>query len=278
MMTHLFGLGLGLRVEPVGVLGGGTVLFAVELVGVLAEDNEPAPELLLAGADGGVLDVALEVLEAAGEVVLVAAEGVPAVAEDLDAGGERGAALGEGGGAAAGGQGADLGLELVALQDGVEAAVDLVQARVELGDGAHLRLEAVGQRLVARAQHRHEARRRLVLQRLLPLARVLVCRRLVKGNVRLVDLVVKVVLEDAVGVGRVPLLGDELDLVQDGLLVCVLSVSLSLTPSASPSPGRATYEASPCQATTASSTAGPATATGWASAAPSASAPASRPP
>ena len=54
-------------------------------------------------------------------------------------------------------------LELVALVDRIEAAVDLVHADVEVRDGALLRLETIGYALVAGAEDRHEARGRLVL-------------------------------------------------------------------------------------------------------------------
>lgn len=44
---------------------------------------------------------------------------------------------------------------------------------------------------------------------------------LVEGDVGFVDFVVEVVFENAAWVGRVPFLGDELDLFEDGFLVCL---------------------------------------------------------
>lgn len=102
-------------------------------------------------------------------------------------------------------------------EDGVQPAVDLVQPRVEVRDGALLRLEAVRQPGEARALHGDEARGRLLLEGLLPFARVLVREGLVERDVGLVDLVVEVVLEDAGGVRGVVLVEELLDLVGDGL-------------------------------------------------------------
>lgn len=118
------------------------------------------------------------------------------------------------------GGGAHARLQVVAREDGVEAAVDLVEAGVEVCDGALLGLEAVGEAGEAGAEDGDEARGGLLLEGLLPLAGVLVGERLVEGYVGLVDLVVEVVLEDAAGVRGVVLVEDLLDLVGDGLLVC----------------------------------------------------------
>jgi hypothetical protein len=87
----------------------------------------------------------------------------------------------------------------MALVNSIEATVDLVQAYVEICDGALLGLQTVCDALVARAENWHEARCRLVLKCLFPLARVFVGLWLVEGDVRFVDLVVEVVLEDAAG-------------------------------------------------------------------------------
>ena len=187
---------------------------------VPSNNDKPAPELLLPSSERGVLYRRLEALELDAQVVLVAAERVPPVPQDLDACREPDAALLQHGVAAARRGGPHARLQVVAREDGVEPAVDLVQARVEVRHGALLRLEAVREAREAGAENGDEARRGLLLEGLLPLARVLVGEWLVEGDVCLVHLVVEVVLEDAVGVRGVVLVEELLDLVGDGLLVC----------------------------------------------------------
>jgi hypothetical protein len=110
----------------------------------------------------------------------------------------------------------------VALKDRIEAAVNLVQAGVEVGNGALLRFETIGNASVAGAKNRHEARSWLILQGFLPFPGVFVGLRLVIGDVALVDLVVEVVFKDAVRVGGIPFLSHELHLLKDRLLVCMV--------------------------------------------------------
>jgi hypothetical protein len=82
-------------------------------------------------------------------------------------------------------------------------------------------LETISEAGVARAEDGHESRRGLVLESLLPFARVFMGLGLVEGNVGFVDLVVEVMLEDAAGACGIPFLGDEPELFEDGFLVCL---------------------------------------------------------
>jgi hypothetical protein len=115
----------------------------------------------------------------------------------------------------------------VALKNGIQAAVDLVETSVKVGNGALLRFKAVGNASVAGTKNGHEPWGWLVLQGFLPFPRVFVRLRLVVRNVALINLVVEIVFEDAVGVRRVPFLGNKLHLLQNRLLVYT-GVSLAM--------------------------------------------------
>lgn len=86
-------------------------------------------------------------------------------------------------------------LQIVLREDGVQSGVDLMQRLVKLRKNVLLHLQALGNGCETCCQSWHEPRRGLVVDSLLPFPRVLVWRRLVEGNPRLVNLVVEVVLE-----------------------------------------------------------------------------------
>lgn len=109
----------------------------------------------------------------------------------------------------------------MALKNGIQAAVDLMKAGVEVGHGALLRLEAVSNASVAGAKDGHEAGGWLVLQGFLPFPGVFVGLGLVVRNVAFIDFVVKVVFKDAVRVCGIPFLSHKLHLLENRLLVCV---------------------------------------------------------
>lgn len=125
-------------------------------------------------------------------------------------------------------QGAHACLEIMLGENLVELGVDLVQRLIVLGKYRLLCQQPVSDGFESGCQGGHETGRGLIVNGLLPLARILPWRRLVEGDARLVDFVVEVVLEYRVRVLRVPFVPYALNLLCDGFLVCGRDVRLVL--------------------------------------------------
>lgn len=220
MRPYLLGFRFDLLAQSLLTLSTPIINLATQGIGIPPQQYQPAPELLGPRAEGRVRHVAIEGVQLRLELVLLLVQGVPAVPQDLDLAGEDQAPLPQYGVLPPRVQGAHAGLEVVLGQDLVELRVDLVQGLVELGERRLLRQQPVGDGLESGREGGYQAGRGLIVDGLLPLARILSRRWPVERDACLLDFVVEVVLEYRVRGLRVPFVPYPFDLICDGLLVC----------------------------------------------------------
>lgn len=195
---------------------------------MVPQHNQPAPQLFVASAQRRVGKAAIQGLELRFQLIFVRIQRISSVAKHLDLGGNGDTSLAQERMFPLSIQGSNTRLQVVLGQDRIQGAVYLMERIVELGKAGALGLQTLGHMHEARSEHGDIARARLVANRLLPLAGVLIRAGLEEGDLRLVDFIVEVVLEDGIRGSRVPLLENGYTLFCYRLLICSSKLVSSL--------------------------------------------------
>lgn len=221
--TYLLRFRLNLLIKSLALCKTRLVDLISQIIRIPSQDNQPTPELLHARAQRRVLDVLVDLGQLLLELVLIAAQCVPPITQHLHPRRQRQAPLAQLRMPPLRLERAHRVLEVVARQDLVQTGVDGMQLVIELSDHAPLEKQARNDSGKAGAQYGDVVRPWLLRESLFPFLGVVVRSRLVEGSGVLIDLVVEVRLKSAVGVGWVPFLSDDLNLLRDRLLVCTQS-------------------------------------------------------